>query len=302
LRSAVPPWDAPTQVRHRESGGSVRECNDIKVRLANRIKVSMKVCVFQAKMLWRDVPTKTLSNLVTKVQEEDQANIHVDPHLAFNAGDAYALGLTMWYLPNLSEADAIIGIRGRHKKTNSKAEFRALREAGVLNELYAKEDILAVTEEMKRDEKDDVRCAAGKKAASAHVRAAYRLYRPAANAGRGRGVQAGAGRGRGGGGPQPPFRVPLTVGPGVEGRINRLVPPGGSVAVRRQTGCFVGAYQGEYVQSVSWYQRKSTTEAARILLSTLWQEHSEAADIAVPTVVLNGIRNLNLADLNIVNV
>ena len=53
---------------------------------------------------------------------------------------------------------------------------------------------------------------------------------------------------------------------------------------------------------MSWYQRTSTTEAARILLSTLWQEHSEAADIAVPTVVLNGIRNLNLADFNIVNV
>jgi hypothetical protein len=164
-----------------------------------------------------------------------------------------------------------------------------------------------VLADIKKGEKTEKMCEAGRKTIKEHVEYQYRVHRREPQAqesgrgrgrGRGRGLVAAAGGGRGGGGGQQPFIAPQTVGLGLEGKLDAPKAPRSLVSVQRGPGRFVTFYRGDYVQSFSWTLRGSSTEAAQLALAATWEAHEVATGLECPEDIAKRIAELDISRYN----
>ncbi len=90
----------------------------------------------------------------------------------------------------------------------------------------------------------------------------------------------------------------MTVGTGVEAKLNSLKAPNSIVNVQRGPGRFVTFYDSEYLQSFSWTLRGSSSEAARLALVATWEAYEVASGIECPEAIMSQIAALDISRYN----
>jgi hypothetical protein len=264
---------------------------------------------YQSRRGWVDVSTDAVNKHYDALVEAGK-ELHVELGSAFDATTAKVLALSVFYLPNASLKQMIKLLKSRHKKVRGDLEkIKELFQAGILAEVMTREDMPDLQNWIERKEKQQKDNRRARKCANEQANAIFKKYkRNEKGSGGGGGGSGGAapaagsgGRGGGGGGGGSGiWTSPVTLDRNpVKQIIARLKPPGSHIAINHRSGAFVVYFEGEYVQSYSWFSRPSTTTTLRIALGKAWDEYEDAEDGEMPDRVRSQIEHLDISEHNV---